>query len=675
MRLESGGGEFGFRPRNKRWTSDTPPPCKWSRTARRRQGNEPELTGEALVDAKLTAALACAAALALGACSGGNPPASVAPKTEMAGPETPETETETPDPGTGVPEPSDPVQDGRTEAERFDDDLAEAEADLAAARNRVAAAVAAAGGTGASADIAAARKALTDALAAARALRAPPDDSGRIARVARLALKASAAEAEDLPRLRAAASSAGWAGSSALVIGRESLRPVPEIPGDPRTNRRNADGTDKATLLTEEKIPAVPYEEGKIVMSPGLASSGDRLRMRGIPVVIAGGAQVGDNRLFLYMGPFFTPFPYLDPVGGGNDGVEPRTVAGLRITPGGLVVDMGGMGAPGLDFRLPSALAGGFFVTPNGSNGGYDLKLEFGSPTTSPEGSAEHYWTAALMPTPEHVTALGNRLGDGQELGVYTMRLSNHIGLDRNLEYPGDPAAYTLDDVNRYLSHAAYGHMEFSDSFALVGGTIVPGRRTFPFHVGYDAFKEEAGMRTTDVAEADKITGGTFRGRTLASQFSIANFGTNLGNYPQFTGANYLRLRGDVTLTATISGTAADNRISGKIENLESFSSGKGIWEDYARISGALTLQATGIDASGEFKGVVDTASLPAFAEGGYRGNFYGPPSSLEAAGIWYLQDGVASTATADNLSIVGSFGAALVREDGSYGVEVGPGG
>ncbi len=123
-------------------------PSKWARTARRRQGNEPALTGESLVDTKLTAALACAAALAFGACSGGNPPASVAPENEMTDPETAETETaetETPDPGTGVPEPAEPVEDGRTEAELFDDELAEAEADLAAARSRVAAAVAAAG--------------------------------------------------------------------------------------------------------------------------------------------------------------------------------------------------------------------------------------------------------------------------------------------------------------------------------------------------------------------------------------------------------------------------------------------------------------------------------------------------------------------------------------------------
>ena len=545
----------------------------------------------------------------------------------------------------------------------------------------MAVAVAAAAGTGASADIAAARKALTDALAAARALRAPPDDAGRAARAARLALKASAAEAEDLPRLRAAASSGGWA-ASALAIGRESLRPVPEI--DVVRNHRETEAgrndatraIDADTLLTEEEIPAVPYEDGKVVMSPGLASSGDRLRMRGIPVVAAAQVTPADNRNFLLMGNYLdSPRPYLDPFGGGNDGAEPKLVAGLRITPGGLVVDMGGRGAPGLDFTLPSVFATTFVVDPSGSNGGYDLKLEFGPPRASPEGNAEHYWTAALMPTDELVAALGNRLGDGQELGAYTMRLSNHIGLDKNLEYPDDPAAYALDDANRYLSYAAYGHMEFVDSFTIPAGTIVPGRRTFPFHAGYDAFKDEAGMSTMDVADADKITGGTFRGRTLASQFDIAVM-DGLGFYPELTGANYLRLRGDVTLTATISGTATDNRISGKIENLESFNSGEGIWEDYARISGALTLQATGIDASGEFKGVIDPASYPAaFAEGGYRGNFYGPLADLEAAGIWYLQDGDAVNTAARNLSIVGSYGAALVREDGSYGVEVGPGG
>ena len=143
------------------------------------------------MNTKLTAALACAAALALGACSGGNPPAPADPETEIAHPETPDTETtET--------ETTVPPEDVRTPAERFDAAHAKAAADLAAARSMVTAAATTSTG------IAAARKALTDALAAARALEAPSDDSGRIARAARLAAKAGAAEAEDLPKLRAA---------------------------------------------------------------------------------------------------------------------------------------------------------------------------------------------------------------------------------------------------------------------------------------------------------------------------------------------------------------------------------------------------------------------------------------------------------------------------------------
>ena len=639
------------------------------------------------MNTKLTAALACAAALALGACSGGNPPAPADPDPDPAAPGTTDPVPETTDP---VPETTDPPADARTPAERFDAAHAKAAADLAAARSMVTAAATT------SAGIDAARKALTDALAAARALEAPSDDSERTARAARLALKADAAEAEDLPKLRVAESSAGWAGSSALVIGREILG-TPEIPGDPRTNRRNdADTADAETLLTAAKIPALMYEDGKVVMSPGLSSSGDRLRMRGIPVLFGSRPQNGpelsprDTRLFLYVGFSLNTNPrsIVDPTGGGNDGVELdniKLVAGLRITPGGLVVDMGGKGAPGLDFRLPSVfpMQHGRILN-SGTLGGYDLKLEFGSPTASPEGNAEHYWTARLMPDPDHlaVPTIRDALSAAgrEELGTYIMRLSNHAGLVRNLENPDDPAASALDDVNHYLSYAAYGHMEFSDGFVPVTNWagMYPGQRTFPFHVGYDAFKDESGMRTTDVA--DKIT-GTFRGRTLASQFAFIRYAhSTIGPYPGLRGANsltqrdanYLRLRGDVRLTATISGTAADNRISGKITNLESFDNKRGEWEDYAKITAPLTLQAGDIEASGEFAGVIDTAST-GFTEGGYRGNFYGPAAGLEAAGIWYLQDAIAADTPAQNLSIVGSFGAALVRDDGTYGVVVRP--
>ena len=82
--------------------------------------------------------------------------------------------------------------------------------------------------------------------------------------------------------------------------------------------------------------------------------------------------------------------------------------------------------------------------------------------------------------------------------------------------------------MNRYLSHAAYGHMEFVHSF--VTG-ILPGRRTFPFHAGYDAFKDEAGMTTTDVAakptgspEGRSEAGPWLRNLRLASRLAqLAN--------------------------------------------------------------------------------------------------------------------------------------------------------
>ena len=606
-----------------------------------------------LMDTKLIAAFACAAALALGACSGGGPATPAAP-----GPAT-----------------TDPDADGRTEDQRtFDTALDNAEKALADARALVTAAERAARAAGTDAartaaqmDIDEARTALGRAVAAAKALDAPSGDFERIGAAAIQVDKAEAAEDEDEAKLRAAEGSTGWAGSSALVIGKEILRPAPALTAV-RRPRRNADGTDAATLLKDADIPAVMYDAGRnqIVMADGQGSSGDRLRMRGIPVVSAGNTGLNvDLRRFLLFGRFAdSPRPYLDPVGGGNNGGEPKLVAGLRITPSGLVVDLGGKGAPGIDLRLPSAWDNNQWASFTGN--GHDLTLDFGPPAASPEGNAEHYWNAALMPTPEHLEDHGSVFKDGERVlpvGAYAMRLSNHAGLDTNLEDPDDPAASAEDDVNHYLSYAAYGHMEFR--YSLGGSATIPSQRTFPFHVGYDAFKDEAGMKTTDIADADKIAKGTFKGRTMATQFRIVTLGL-LGRYPSLTDASYLRLRGDIELTATISGTAADNKISGKIKNLESWDA-KGFWEDYARIAGDLDLQETAITAAGSFAGVVDTASFAEFAEGGYKGNFYGPPASLEAAGIWYLQDGDHSTLR--DLSIVGSFGAALVREDGVWGV------
>ena len=239
------------------------------------------------MDTKLIAAFACAAALALGACSGGGPATPAAP-----------------DPAT-----TDPDADARTEDQRtFDTALDNAEKALADARALVTAAERAARAAGTDAartaaqmDIDEARTALGRAVAAAKALDAPSGDFERIGAAAIQVDKAEAAEDEDEAKLRAAEGSTGWAGSSALVIGKEILRPAPALTAV-RRPRRNADGTDAATLLKDADIPPVMYDAGRnqIVMADGQGSSGDRLRMRGIPVVTGGNTGIDqDLRRFL----------------------------------------------------------------------------------------------------------------------------------------------------------------------------------------------------------------------------------------------------------------------------------------------------------------------------------------------------------------------------------------
>ena len=254
------------------------------------------------MDTKLFAALACGAALALGACSGSGTPA--APAT----------------PGPADPmDPADPAApDDRTEDQRtFDTALDNAEKALADARAMVTAAERAARAAGTDAartaaqtDIDEARRALGRAVAAAKALSAPAGDYDRIGAAAIQVDDAEAAQDEDEAKLRMAEGSTGWAGSSALVIGKEILRPAPALDAVRRL-RRNADGTDAATLLKDADIPPVMYDAGRnqIVMADGQGSSGDRLRMRGIPVVVAANVSATDVRQFLYYGRPLPPPP------------------------------------------------------------------------------------------------------------------------------------------------------------------------------------------------------------------------------------------------------------------------------------------------------------------------------------------------------------------------------
>ncbi len=597
------------------------------------------------MNTKLIAALACGAVLALGACAGGNPAA-------PAGPAAP-----------GPADPMDPAApDDRTAAEKdFDDALDKAKKALADARALVTAAEARAAAartgtdadrTAAQTDIDAARTALAAAVTAAKALSAPAGDFGRIGAAAIQVDDAEAAEDEDEAKLRRAEGSTGWAGASVVATD------IPRTTVTVTRTERIKDSKDVATRLKAANLPAVMYEDGKIVMKDGSGSSGDRLRMRGIPVRWSH-ESTGVLR-------------HPDSTAVAADSSH-KVLAGLTITPSGLAVDLGGSGArTGSDLRITFNTAGRIV---DGTSNAYDLALEFGKPAASPTGNAEHYWTAALMPTPAQVTAHEAQLKEGTRtlsIGTYYLRLSNHAGVDTNLEDPDDPVASARDDVNSYLSYAAYGLFDFVPRSGGVDDDRALSGRIFPFHVGYDAFKDATDMKVTDVADADKITEGKFKGRTVAQEL-VATEATPYTLTPPAGSTNAVLLRGDVELTATISGTAATNKISGKIMNLESWDT-KGYWENYARITGTVTLSEGDIAADGSFNGVVadPDGSADAFAAGAYRGSFYGPLSGLEAAGAYLINYDPAGSV---ERSIVGGFGAALVREDGSWGHVVRAGG
>ena len=614
------------------------------------------------MNTKLIAALACGAALALGACAGGNPAA-------PAGPAAP-----------GPADPMDPAApDDRTAAEKaFDDALDNAKKALADARALVTAAEARAAAartgtdadrTAAQTDIDAARTALAAAVTAAKALSAPAGDYDRIGAAAIQVDDAEAAEDEDEAKLRRAEGSTGWAGAAlvAAEIPRATVLAV-------RTPRKAVDdttltddGDDLATALKASDLPPVMYAAGKIVMRDGSGSSGDRLRMRGFPVRTnfihthannPGQLQVPSNQLLDHEDTHNTHF-----------------LAGLKITPTGLVVDVGSDGrGGGTDLRID---VNTYLADDPALVNRNDLELTFGKPSASPTGNAEHYWTAALMPTADQATADATILKEGTQtlpVGTYYLRLSNHAGVDTNLEDPDDPVASARDDVNSYLSYAAYGLFDFVPRAGLgVGNTggYSEDPRTFPFAVGYDAFKDATGMKTTDVAA---MIEGTFKGRTIAEELTLEASGNRRSLPPHSSTAASL-LRGDVELTAKISGTAADNKISGKIKNLESWDR-KGYWENYPHLTtGAdgtdLTLAESSIGAGGAFNGEITDPGVN-WGAGGYKGNFYGPHSGLEAAGAWFLNTDVNGNV---DRAIVGSFGAAFVREDGSWGHVVQAGG
>ena len=603
------------------------------------------------MNTKWIVALACGAALALGACSGSNPAATGNGGADNGGAGN----------GDGGTDPAAP--DPRSDAAKaFDEALEAAETAVIDANNLVktaeeAAAAAAdtdAARAAAQEDITRAREALGRAVTLAQALAAqvPDGDDERIKRLGQAGIQVDAAtkaQRDGEAKLRKAEGLTGWSGGA--LLSRAAPRTVV---GVVRTARKEVDdddytddGEDLDTALTSDDIPAVMYEPGKILMRPGQGGSGDRLRMRGLLFRHGDSANGGFDD------------EHLMPVSGVDDAYFDNFLGGLTITPSGLAVKFTVLnGYGGADLRIDADTSP---LYDTGQNQ-YDLALAFGRPSASPTGNAEHYWTAALMPTDDQVdnAAVLKESGNTLPIGTYHVRLSNHAGVDTNLEPvdPNDPP-HPRDDTNFYLSYAAYGLFDFVE----IGVTNIDTSRMVPFAVGYDAFKDADGMKVTDVADTDKITSGKFKGRTIAEELVLPYAG-----YRLLLGRT---LRGEIELTATISGTAADNSVGGTISKLQQWDT-KGHWEDYEHFQTVALGSSGDIAADGSFNGTITDpdAADTAFAGGFYKGRFYGPLSDLEAAGTWAVPAG--STGTQ---ALIGSFGAALVQEDKTHGYVVGPGG
>ena len=484
---------------------------------------------------------------------------------------------------------------------------------------------------------------LADALKAARELPVPPGDTDSRGQADDLVSRAEAAQRAQNERIEEAQDSTQWSAWESLVRFPVSAA-LPEVRAERRIRTNTAGNAASENLLDADSFPAVLYEPGKVLISEGEASSGDELQLQGYAAL-----WMDNQNKELRTSNFFRPLTDVDQV----------VVAGLRVTPAGLVVRMGGRGAGGIDFRRtyagrPSSLD---LRTDPLDVHGWDLTLAFGEPTSSPEGNGENYWAARLMPDPSQIAdgapddTKDKLLADGRPspVGTYALWLSNHAGVETNLE-PVDGGSYPEDDDNSFLNYAAYGMMTFeaSDEFPYEWSRL---DRVHGFHLGYDAFADESGRRTTNIGEA--VSSGKFTGLAIGLELDRISRG-NLAAWTAIDLRLAKRLRGDVELKATISGTASDNSIKGWIRNLEVWDS-RGYWKDYASIADDIELGSASIGANGGYRGTI--TGVAGFGDGQYVGSFYGPVSGLETAGAWFL-NGTNSGADAVLKAIVGSFGA-----------------
>ena len=276
-----------------------------------------------------------------------------------------------------------------------------------------------------------------------------------------------------------------------------------------------------------------------------------------------------------------------------------------------------------------------------------DLTIDFGTPSPDPDGESGYHWASKIpsstdQPKPVAADAMHRwakpkvdnfvdpERGNGEYRGEYRVWLSNYAGLDT-----GATDAET-DDSHRYLRYAAYGLFTFTDYLT---SNVRPARMQ-GFHFGYDAFADAAGMRTTDLASP--IT-ATFAGRASGMVMEPHSDRTQV--------ERLIRVRGDVTLNATIGGA---NTITGAISNFETPAGGG--WGPYVPLKDEVRLTNGTIAANGSYTGDADVegGSGHLWDPGKFGGNFYGDKGGpgLETAGWWYL---TSRGYTPDSRSLTGS--------------------
>ncbi len=278
-------------------------------------------------------------------------------------------------------------------------------------------------------------------------------------------------------------------------------------------------------------------------------------------------------------------------------------------------------------------------------------------------------WLRSTLPAPDGATLLesrrASRIDAGlplDQLGVYTVKLSNYAGVDSK------GTADESDDTHRYLRYAAYGLFNFLDYSA---GTWPQFSRMQAFHFGYDAFSDADGNRPRDFS--DDAVMAKFNGKTT---------GWILRNPEGRHISQLVRLRGDVTLEATLGGGTSDGTIEGSMKNFEYLRNGAWIEFPHAVLShhsqatmNGVNLESADIGENGSYAGVakVMASANKRFGEGRYGGSLYGPQrlGELETAGYWMLPrhigdpsslescpTGRAGTSCITFGSIIGSFGA-----------------